>query len=111
MKADNIITIGGVDHEKIPGWAFMNKPRLEKLHPLGEVYLQTKDNPKFGYVASGYDWLKFPLSELDNIIENHGLEDDVREKYYQYRDSARKYTTPLTFEEWKKEVNDLKVGC
>jgi len=71
MKSE-FITIGGVSHQKAPGFKnFQKKPKLDKLHPLGEVYLQTKDNPKYGYVASGYDWLRFPISELDNIIKNH----------------------------------------
>ena len=30
---------------------------VEFVHPLGTVYVRGK----FGYVANGYDWLRFPL--------------------------------------------------
>lgn len=31
--------------------------------------------------------------------------------YKLYVEQAKQYTTPLTFEEWKKEVKNFKFGC
>lgn len=63
----NLKEVGGVMHERDNSFDFNSHKTINKLHPLGTVY---KDG-KFGYVANGYDWWKFELSELDNIIKNH----------------------------------------
>lgn len=31
--------------------------------------------------------------------------------YIKYHDQAKQYTTPLTFDEWKREVKNFKFGC
>lgn len=58
--------MGGVLHEKETDFSHIGLETEKELHPLGTVYKKCK----FGFVANGYDWWSFPLSELKNIIKN-----------------------------------------
>jgi hypothetical protein len=73
METNNQIetlTYGGVAHKVTNTFNFQGKLHLQKKHPLGIVYVMTQYNPRYGYVANGYNWLRFPISELKNIIKN-----------------------------------------
>ncbi len=59
--------IGGIVHTKDNTFNYRNHGKIEKLHPLGDVYR----NGKFGFVASGYDWWRFEIKDLDTIINNY----------------------------------------
>lgn len=43
------------------------------------------------------------------------MDTNLQEAYQRYVEAASKYTTPLSFEEWLKEVNhrvfDVVAGC
>lgn len=58
--------IGGVLHERVEDFSHDGLKTAKELHPLGTVYKKGE----FGFVANGYDWWSFPLSELKNIIKN-----------------------------------------
>lgn len=60
-------TIGGIVHTVDNNFNYHNHGKMDRLHPLGEVYRKGK----FGYVASGYNWLRFDIKDLETIIENH----------------------------------------
>lgn len=59
------ILVGKVKHLLLGGYHFdPNKAKtvLKHVHPLGQVYVDGGE--RSGYVASGYDWLEFPLKQL-----------------------------------------------
>lgn len=66
-KKENTQIIGGVTHTKANGFNYHEAKQSKKIHPLGTVY--EKDD--VGYVASGYDWWKFPIRKLEFINENY----------------------------------------
>lgn len=58
-------TISGVKHNIVKGEVdYHSMEELEEFsHPIGTVY----SDGKYGYVASGYDWLRFDIKDLDRI--------------------------------------------
>jgi len=66
-KEENTQVIGSITHIKVKDFDYHTAKQSDETHPLGTVY--EKDH--MGYVASGYDWWKFPMSRLDFINENH----------------------------------------
>lgn len=73
---DTTITVGGVLHERVDDFdktrAICTDNELGIAeHPLGSVYKQGK----FGYVANGYWWWRFPHKELKTIVKNYERDD------------------------------------
>ncbi len=67
-REENTKVIGGITHFKDNSFDYHTAKKHKKLHPLGDVY---EADYKTGYVASGYDWFKFPLKRLEFINENY----------------------------------------
>jgi hypothetical protein len=66
-KKENSQVIGLVTHIKVRDFDYHTAKQIKKTHPLGTVYEIGRD----GYVASGYDWYKFPVAKLEFINDNH----------------------------------------
>lgn len=66
-KEENTQEIGGVTHFKVKDFDHHSAKQNKYLHPLGTVY----EMDRMGYVASGYDWWKFPIHRLEFIVKNH----------------------------------------
>lgn len=66
-RENNSQIIGMVTHIKANDFDFHSAKPIKKLHPLGTVFEKGSE----GYVASGYDWWKFPIAKLSFIIDNH----------------------------------------
>lgn len=68
-KAEDKKLIGGITHFKDNAFDYTKAKKIKKLHPLGDVY--EGEDKRVGYVASGYDWFKFPIDRLEFINKNH----------------------------------------
>ena len=66
-KEENTQVIGLVTHIKVKDFDYHTAKQSKKTHPLGTVY----EKDRMGYVASGYDWWKFPIDKLNFINEKH----------------------------------------
>jgi hypothetical protein len=66
-KEENTQVIGLVTHTKVKDFDYHTAKQIKKTHPLGTVY----EKDRMGYVASGYDWWKFPVDKLEFINEKH----------------------------------------
>jgi hypothetical protein len=66
-REENTKIIGGITHFKDNTFDYHKAKKIAKKHPLGDVYEQGSD----GYVASGYDWFRFPVNRLSYIQDNY----------------------------------------
>lgn len=62
-RKENTKKIGGITHIKDNSFDYHSAKQIKQTHPLGTVF----EKDRFGYVANGYDWWKFPINRLDYI--------------------------------------------